>query len=188
MVLEGVPDIPERAARRVLGRRHHRLPTCTCPYHRSKGLVLYPHFIDRIVPGWLDKGMPWRHARGEWLDNVILVSPSRDYVAKLPHGKLPDRRDFARFTGDDAARMKYWRTAIGESARLGDEFLEFARRRIRRASCRSSSRRATRSAAAPRRSSRGAPPVRRAAQRLRFAEASRRFGRVAAGRRGSRPR
>jgi len=127
MVLEGVPDIPSAPPGvywdgGIIDYHLH------LPYHRSKGLVLYPHFIDRIVPGWLDKGMPWRHARGEWLDNVVLVSPSRDYVAKLPHGKLPDRRDFARFAGDDAGRMKYWRTAIGESARLGDEFLEFARR------------------------------------------------------------
>ena len=29
------------------------------PYHRAQGLVLYPHFIDRIVPGWLDKALPW---------------------------------------------------------------------------------------------------------------------------------
>ena len=127
LVLEGVLDIAS-APRGVYwdgGIIDYHLHL---PYHRSKGLVLYPHFIDRIVPGWLDKGMPWRHARGEWLDNVILVSPSPEYVQALPHGKLPDRRDFARFAGDDAARMKYWRTAIAESTRLGDEFLEFARK------------------------------------------------------------
>jgi hypothetical protein len=127
LVLEGVPDIPS-APRGVYwdgGIIDYHLHL---PYHRSRGLVLYPHFVDRIVPGWLDKGMPWRHARGEWLDNVVLVAPSREYLAKLPFGKLPDRRDFARFVDDGAARMKYWRTAIAESARLGDEFLEFARR------------------------------------------------------------
>jgi hypothetical protein len=98
------------------------------PYHHSKGLVLYPHFTDRIVPGWLDKSLPWRRARGEWLDNVVLVAPSRAYLEKLPRGKLPDRGDFARFAGDDAGRMKYWREAISESERLGEAFLEFARR------------------------------------------------------------
>jgi hypothetical protein len=80
------------------------------------------------VPGWLDKGMPWRVARGAWLDNVVLVAPSREYLAKLPHGKLPDRNDFKRYAGDDAGRMKYWRRAICESGRLADAFLEFARR------------------------------------------------------------
>jgi hypothetical protein len=72
--------------------------------------------------------MPWRRARGEWLDNVILVAPSREYLAKLPLGKLPDRKDFRRFGSDDAARMKYWRTAIAQSERLAEAFLEFVRR------------------------------------------------------------
>jgi predicted acylesterase/phospholipase RssA len=127
LVLEGVSDIA-RAPTGVywdggIIDYHPHLP-----YHHAKGLVLYPHFTDRIVPGWLDKGMPWRRARGEWLDNVVLVAPSREYLAKLPHGKLPDRKDFGRFARDDAARMKYWRTAIAESERLAEAFHEFVRR------------------------------------------------------------
>jgi hypothetical protein len=55
------------------------------------------------------------------------VSPSREYLAKLPHGKLPDRNDFKRFAGDDAGRMRYWRAAMSESGRLADAFLEFTR-------------------------------------------------------------
>jgi hypothetical protein len=98
------------------------------PFHRSEELVLYPHFTDRIVPGWLDKAMPWRVARGEWLDNVMLVSPARDYLATLPNARLPDRGDFKRFIGDDAGRMRAWRRGIAESERLGEAFLEFARR------------------------------------------------------------
>jgi hypothetical protein len=39
---------------------------------------------------------------------------------------LPDRRDFNRFLGDDAGRQRYWRTAMAESQRLGDEFLDLA--------------------------------------------------------------
>jgi len=124
LVLEGVPDIAS-APRGIYwdgGIIDYHLHL---PYYRSKALVLYPHFVDRIVPGWLDKGMPWRHARGEWLDNVILVS----HVARVRWrgcrtASFPDRRDFVRFEGDDAGRMKYWRAAIAESTRLGDEFLE----------------------------------------------------------------
>ncbi len=93
------------------------------PYHRSEGLVLYPHFIDRIIPGWLDKTLPWRRARGAWLDNVVLVAPSREYLQKLPQGKLPDRKDFRRFEADDPARQAYWTKAMAESERLGEEFL-----------------------------------------------------------------
>ena len=92
------------------------------PYPRTPGLVLYPHFTDRIVPGWLDKMLPWRKARGAWLDNVILVSPSREYLDRLPLKKLPDRNDFKRFVDDYEGRLKYWRFAMDESERLADEF------------------------------------------------------------------
>lgn len=127
MVLEGVPDIPRAPSGMYwdggIVDYHLHLP-----YHRVEGLVLYPHFTDRIVPGWLDKGLPWRRARGEWLDNVVLVSPSRDYLARLPFGKLPDRKDFKRFVRDHEARLRFWNAAIAESERLGEAFLEFARR------------------------------------------------------------
>jgi hypothetical protein len=25
------------------------------------GVVLYPHFQKAVIPGWLDKGLKWRH-------------------------------------------------------------------------------------------------------------------------------
>jgi hypothetical protein len=125
LVLEGVSNIPRAPAGvywdgGIIDYHLH------LPYHRAKGLVFYPHFIDRIIPGWLDKALPWRRARGDWLDNVVLVAPSREYVAKLPHAKLPNRSDFAKFQGNDAAREDYWRKAIAESERLAEEFLSFA--------------------------------------------------------------
>lgn len=92
------------------------------PYPRAPGLALYPHFTDRIVPGWLDKGLPWRKARGAWLDNVIMISPSREYLGRLPFGKLPDRNDFKRFVDDYEGRLRYWRYAMGESERLAEDF------------------------------------------------------------------
>ena len=68
--------------------------------------------------------LPWRKAHGEWLDNVVLVSPTREYLAQLPMKKLPDRNDFMRFVDDNDARLKYWRFAMAESARLRDEFAQ----------------------------------------------------------------
>jgi len=88
------------------------------PYRRDPGLVFYPHFSDHIVPGWLDKSMPWRRARDAMLDNVILVAPSAQFIATLPNGKLPDRRDFKFYGQDHAARQRDWRRAIAESERL----------------------------------------------------------------------
>ena len=127
MVLEGVANIPNAPSGMywdggIIDYHLH------LPYSHAQGLVLYPHFTDRIVPGWLDKAIPWRRARGAWLDNVIVVSPSREYLASLPDGKLPDRKDFARYAGRDPERMAKWRTAIAESGRLADAFLEFARK------------------------------------------------------------
>jgi hypothetical protein len=96
------------------------------PYHRADGITLYPHFTDRILPGWLDKPFPWRQARGLWLENLVLISPSPEYLATLPLNKLPDRSDFKRFENDYDARHRYWRTAMAQSERLGDEFLRLA--------------------------------------------------------------
>jgi hypothetical protein len=127
MVIEAVPDIPRAPAGAYWdgGLIDYHL---YLPYSRSPGLTLYPHFTDRIVPGWLDKALPWRRARGELLDNVVLVSPSREYLARLPFGRLPDRSDFRRFESDHEGRVACWRRAIAESSRLGDEFLAFAER------------------------------------------------------------
>ncbi len=95
------------------------------PYSRIDGLVLYPHFADHITPGWLDKHLPRRRARGAELANVIMLSPSSEFVARLPGGKLPDRSDFKRFGTDHAARIKLWRSAISESERLAEAFLRW---------------------------------------------------------------
>ncbi|NWL77782.1 hypothetical protein DM872_13055 [Pseudomonas taiwanensis] len=122
MVMEGVRDIPGAGpgTYRDGGLLDYHLDL---PYNPG-GVVLYPHFTDKVVPGWFDKGLPWRKGDAERLQDVLLISPSREYLATLPHGKLPDRKDFKRYLGDDAGRERYWRKAMAESERLGDEFLE----------------------------------------------------------------
>ncbi|MDH4566631.1 patatin-like phospholipase family protein [Pseudomonas sp. BN414] len=122
MVMEGVRDIPGAGpgTYRDGGLLDYHLDL---PYNPG-GVVLYPHFTDMVVPGWFDKGLPWRKGDAERLQDVLLISPSREYLATLPHGKLPDRKDFKRYLGDDAGRERYWRKAMAESQRLGDEFLE----------------------------------------------------------------
>ncbi len=87
-------------------------------------VVLYPHFTDKVIPGWFDKALPWRRGSPDRLQDVLLLAPSREYLARLPHGKLPDRNDFKRYMGDDQGRQAYWRKAMEQSRRLGDEFLE----------------------------------------------------------------
>ncbi|MET3130615.1 hypothetical protein AAKU55_000872 [Oxalobacteraceae bacterium GrIS 1.11] len=98
------------------------------PYQREPDLVLYPHFSEHIVPGWLDKAMPWRRARDAALDNVILVSPSPEFLRTLPNGKLPDRRDFKFYGQDNAARARDWHRAIADGERLADAFARWCER------------------------------------------------------------
>lgn len=122
MVMEGVRDIPGAGAGtfRDGGLLDYHLDL---PYS-GDDLVLYPHFTDKVIPGWFDKALPWRRGDAQRLRNVVLLAPSPHYLASLPYGKLPDRSDFKRFMGQDKARQAYWRTAMAESQRLGDEFLE----------------------------------------------------------------
>ncbi len=88
----------------------------------DSGLVLYPHFQSRVVPGWLDKAFKVRHRATLALSNVVVLAPNPEWVATLPGGKLPDRNDFKTFVDDVPARIQRWRRALAESQRLADEF------------------------------------------------------------------
>lgn len=90
------------------------------PFHRHDGLVLYPHFSPKIVPGWFDKHLSWRKPRSLHFENVLLICPSPDFVSRLPYGKIPDRVDFSRL--DYNTRLSYWRKVLDESQRLADDF------------------------------------------------------------------
>ena len=93
------------------------------PYAQmGDGLVLYPHFQPTVVPGWLDKAWKARHRATPALDNLVLLSPSAQWVATLPGAKLPDRSDFKAWGDDLDGRMRAWRRALAESARLAEEF------------------------------------------------------------------
>jgi predicted acylesterase/phospholipase RssA len=136
MIMQAVRDIPHAPAGTYWdgGLIDYHL---ALPYSRiadagpeTGNIVLYPHFTDHIVPGWLDKPLPWRRAgrardRG-WLDNVLLVSPSRAFLRTLSRGKLPDRKDFIHYGLNHDWRILNWKLAIGEGQRLRDELAAFA--------------------------------------------------------------
>lgn len=92
----------------------------------GEGLVLYPHFQKTVIPGWLDKALRHRHRASAHLDNVVVVSPTPEWIAALPNAKLPDRGDFKRYDTDIPARVAAWSRAVVESQRLRDEFAELA--------------------------------------------------------------
>jgi len=126
MVMEGVRDIPGAGAGtyRDGGLLDYHLDL---PYS-GEDIVLYPHFTDKVIPGWFDKALPWRRGDADRLQDVVLLAPSPQYLARLPYGKLPDRNDFKRFMGDAATRQRYWHTAMSESRRLGEQFLDLVER------------------------------------------------------------
>jgi hypothetical protein len=86
------------------------------------GIVLYPHFFDHIVPGWFDKGIKWRRGTSVNFDRALLIAPSADFVASLPGGKIPDRKDFYGMA--ESERIRRWQIAKDASEQLGDELRE----------------------------------------------------------------
>jgi hypothetical protein len=92
------------------------------------GVVLYPHFGPHVVPGWLDKPWKRRHAATEALSRLVLLAPRDEWIAALPGGKLPDRRDFKTWGENEAGRQAVWRGAHAEAQRLADEFAEWVSR------------------------------------------------------------
>lgn len=119
LVLQGVPSIPGAppGVFRDGGIVDYHFD---CPLSGDDGLVLYPHFYPYLVPGWFDKQLPWRRAGLRALDRTVILCPSEAFVAALPGGKIPDRKDFWAF--DDEERLRRWRIAIAAARQLGEEF------------------------------------------------------------------
>ena len=92
----------------------------TLKANQTPGLVLYPHFRDRLTPGWFDKLLRWRTPHRSVIDQLVLMCPSDAFLAQLPHRKIPDRGDFRVMS--PSARVTYWETCVHESERLAEAF------------------------------------------------------------------
>ena len=100
---------------------HYRTP-------EASPIVLYPHFQQAVVPGWLDKAWKRRHVASHALDRMLVIAPDPGWVRTLPEGKLPDRNDFTRYGQDLAGRMKVWNGATAAAEQLADEFAQWLER------------------------------------------------------------
>ena len=89
------------------------------PHSAPDKLALYLHFYNFIKPGWFDKHLPWRKAKPESIDRTLLISPSPEFVAGLPNGKIPDRHDFVNLA--PAERVKVWRGVVSACQEIADE-------------------------------------------------------------------
>ncbi len=88
----------------------------------GSGVVLFPHFYRHVVPGWFDKSLRWRRSRLANFRRALILAPSKEFVARLPGGKIPDRVDFTDRT--DTARIRAWRQVVAASEELADELRE----------------------------------------------------------------
>lgn len=94
------------------------------PIPLDEGVVLFPHFSEKVVAGWFDKFLKWRKPNTKNRDNLLLVAPSKEFIAGLPHGKITDRKDFEYYAGKNDHRITYWNAVLGETERLHDELAE----------------------------------------------------------------
>lgn len=85
----------------------------------NPGLILYPHFNSEPKAGWFDKNLK-RKVSPQNYDNVVMITPSKQFVASLPYGKIPDRNDFTALDAD--TRIKYWNTVFSETEKLAEAF------------------------------------------------------------------
>lgn len=122
VLLEGVKDVPGAppGMYRDAGIIDYHV---NIPFN-SRSIVLYPHYMERITPGWFDKLLFWRKPAKKDLDNVLLLCPGKAFVEQLPNRKIPSREDFKAYWNRDAERISFWNRVVSSSRILGEEFLE----------------------------------------------------------------
>ncbi len=102
-VLEGECDIPGA------GPGLH-LDGGLIDYHfevEDRGPILYPHFSEEPIPGWLDRFPPHRRISRQARENLCLILPSLEMISKFPGQGFPVRQDFEHLSNE--VRMKRWR-------------------------------------------------------------------------------
>ena len=94
---------------------YHLNRQCSC----GNITLLFLH-QRRIIPTWTDKFLPWRKLERSWLDNVLLVHPSEDFIRALPGSKVPTRHDFKTHLHEPALRKQRWHEVAQRSLALGE--------------------------------------------------------------------
>ncbi|MBW2599358.1 MAG: hypothetical protein JRC60_04565 [Deltaproteobacteria bacterium] len=77
-----------------------------------------------LTPTWMDKRLKFRRPPERYLEDLLMVYPSDDFIRKLPYNRVPDRGDFKRYADNPSKRMRNWRQTVETSKHLGEEFLE----------------------------------------------------------------
>lgn len=122
VLIEGVRDVPGAlpGMYRDAGIIDYHV---SVPFN-SSSIVLYPHYMERMTPGWFDKMLFWRKPDKKDLESVVLLCPGRAFMEKLPRGKIPSREDFKDYWKRDAERISFWSRVVSLSRVLGEEFFQ----------------------------------------------------------------
>lgn len=117
----GIPDAPDGMYRDGgIIDYHMNIPFMS----EEEGIVLFPHYAEQLVPGWLDKKIPWRKPELSYMDHVLMIAPTPAVMERLPGGRIPDRKDFDEYSGRDDERVAKWKQAIELSSEMADEFMD----------------------------------------------------------------
>ena len=95
-------------------------------WHTGSGLILYPHFHPHLVPRWFDKAFKRRHRHPADWDRLVVIAPSEDYIARLPFGRIPDRRNGKGMTAEEL--HSYWMQVVEAGHQLGDDLNQMLER------------------------------------------------------------
>lgn len=115
MVLAGESNIP------LAGPGHH-YDGGVLDYHfelEHVGPILYPHFSDDLIPGWLDRFFPRRRLTRKARAQLVLILPSQEMIRRYPDACFPGREDFEKLSNDE--RIARWRTVQKENQKLEKE-------------------------------------------------------------------
>lgn len=125
-IIDGVQNIPDGppGMYRDGGVIDYHMDLPLAP--NNEGIVLLPHFTPTVTTGWFDKFLPWRKPIN--LQNTLLITPTPDLLARLSDGRIPSRKDFKRYNGQDDLRLKHWQQALGEAQRMADEWHDWAQK------------------------------------------------------------
>jgi len=89
------------------------------PLNDADRLTLFPHFFERLIPGWFDKRLRWRRPDPRHINRTILICPSDEFIHSLPNSKIPDRSDFTTMSPE--LRVKVWRSVVASCEQLAEE-------------------------------------------------------------------
>jgi hypothetical protein len=93
------------------------------PLRCGDGVIAMFSHQARVVPGWFDKSLGWRESADACSD-LLVVYPTRAFIAGLPGGRVPIRDDFFEFEREPDRRIARWREVAMRSRELGAAFLD----------------------------------------------------------------